>query len=89
MKTDEYGPENPRAWDPNHPLLQSRGAPHETAGVMRAHRAGYKGNELVKLLKMKPMTLTSALSKAMDDENTAARQSRDIFCPTYPARRKP
>ncbi|QGJ88375.1 hypothetical protein SEA_DREAMTEAM1_67 [Mycobacterium phage DreamTeam1] len=86
---EEFGPDNPRPWDPNHPLLRSRGAPHETNGVMRVHRAGYTGNELLKLLKMKPMAVSKALSRSMDEEGTAAKQNRDIFCPTYPRRPKP
>ncbi|UJD21169.1 hypothetical protein SEA_SORORFAGO_72 [Mycobacterium phage SororFago] len=77
-KTDEHGPDNPRAWDPNHPLLKSTGAPHETNGVMRAHRAGRTGKELVQILKLKPLALSKALSRAMDEENEAAKRGRDI-----------
>ncbi|QGJ90213.1 hypothetical protein PBI_SHEAKEIRA_67 [Mycobacterium phage SheaKeira] len=89
MTGTTYSPENPRDWDPNHPLLQSRGAPHETNGVMRVHRAGRTGNDLRQELKMKPMAISKALSRAMDEEQTAAKQNRDIFCPTYPSRPKP
>ncbi|AEK07344.1 hypothetical protein PBI_MYXUS_73 [Mycobacterium phage Myxus] len=86
--TNEWSPDNPRPWDPNHPLLKSRGAPHETNGVMRVHRAGFTGNELRQQLKMKPMAISKALSRAMDEEQVAAKQSRDIFCPTYPGRKR-
>lgn len=76
--TEEFGPDNPRPWDAYHPSLLSRGAPHETAGVMRALRAGRSGKEIVRMLKIKPNVLSKALSKAMDEENDAAKAGRDI-----------
>ena len=77
-KTDEYGPDNHRDWDPNHPMLKSGAAPHETSGFMRIHRSGMKGNAIMKMFRVKASHLTKALSKAMEDENNAARQGRDI-----------
>lgn len=77
-KTDEYGADNPRPWDPNHPMLKSRGAPHETAGLMRFHRAGNTGSFIMKTFKIKSMALTKAFSKSMDEEQDAARAGRYI-----------
>ncbi|QFG11586.1 hypothetical protein PBI_BOGOSYJAY_73 [Mycobacterium phage BogosyJay] len=80
--TSEWTPENPRDWDPNHPLLKSRGAPYETPAFMRFHRAGYSGQFIMKAFRVGARTLSKALERAMDEENTAARQGRDIHCPT-------
>ncbi|QBP30548.1 helix-turn-helix DNA-binding domain protein [Mycobacterium phage Charm] len=77
-----YSPENPRDWDPNHPLLKSRGAPYETPAFMRFHRAGYSGQFIMRAFKVGARTLSQAFERAMDEENTAARQRRDIHCPT-------
>lgn len=79
VKTDDgYGPDNPRNWDPNHPQLRSPLAPHETSAVMRAQRAGYRGTELVKLMRMPALKVVRALEKALDEEGAATRQSRPI-----------
>ncbi|QFG04643.1 hypothetical protein PBI_KEZIACHARLES14_69 [Mycobacterium phage Keziacharles14] len=78
-----YSPENPRPWDPNHPLLKSGGAPHETNGVMRVHRAGFSGKFIMKVFKMGARSVSKSLEKAMEEEQIAARQRRDIHCPPY------
>lgn len=77
-KTDEYGPDNPRAWDPNHPTLKSKAAPHETAAVLRMHRAGYKGADIMKLFKLRGTKLMNQMQRALNDETVAAHQGRDI-----------
>ncbi|QFG12572.1 hypothetical protein PBI_TOAKA_73 [Mycobacterium phage Toaka] len=78
---NSHGPDNPRDWDPNHPLLKSGAAPHETAGLMRIHRAGYSGDFIRKAFKLGARTLAKAFEQAMEAENKAARQHRDIHCP--------
>ncbi|ASJ79781.1 hypothetical protein KIY85_gp69 [Mycobacterium phage Heffalump] len=65
-------------WDPNHPLLRSPAAPHETAAVLRMHRAGYKGAQIMKILKLRGTRLMSQMQKALDDETRAAHAGRDI-----------
>ncbi|QDP44651.1 hypothetical protein SEA_NOTHINGSPECIAL_67 [Mycobacterium phage NothingSpecial] len=65
-------------WDPNHPLLRSTAAPHETAGVLRMHRAGYKGADIMKLLKLRGTRLMKQMQRALDEETRAAHQGRDI-----------
>ena len=75
----DYGPDNPRDWDPNHPSLKSSLAPHETAGVLRMHRAGKKGAELMKLLRLRGTKLMNQMQKALDAELGAAKAGRDIY----------
>lgn len=88
-KQDEYGPENPRDWNPNAPELTSGKAPHETAAVLRMHRAGKKGVEIMKELghrrPMKGTVFMEELSDAMTAEYDAAQAGVDI----YDARVKP
>ncbi|QBJ04874.1 hypothetical protein SEA_ELEPHANTOON_73 [Mycobacterium phage Elephantoon] len=87
--TTEWSPENPRPWDPNHPMLKSRGAPYETPAFMRFHRAGWSGQFIMKAFRVGARTLSKSLERAMEEENTAARQGRDIHCPTTdPEKRK-
>ncbi|BBX09461.1 hypothetical protein [Mycolicibacterium aichiense] len=68
----------PRDWDPNHPMLRSPLAPHETAGVLRVHRAGFKGPDILKLLKMRATRLSRELERAISAEQEAAHQGRKI-----------
>ncbi|WKW87282.1 hypothetical protein SEA_CHARGERPOWER_67 [Mycobacterium phage Chargerpower] len=74
----EHGPDNPRPWDPNHALLRSGAAPHETSGLMRIHRAGHSGKFILTTFKMKAMALSRAFSKAMEEEERAYKSGRDI-----------
>lgn len=80
----EYGPDNPRDWNPNHPSLTATDAPHETAAVMRIHRTGRPASEMMKLLKLRGAALTSQMQKAIDDEVRAARAGRPIFDSLFP-----
>ena len=75
---EQYGPDNPRDWDPNHKSLLSPMAPHETAGVLRVHRAGYKGSELIKVLNMRGTQMMNALRRAMDCEGIASSRGVPI-----------
>ncbi|QFG08650.1 hypothetical protein PBI_VANISOA_70 [Mycobacterium phage Vanisoa] len=86
--TTEWSPENPRPWDPNHPILQSRGAPYETPGLLRFHRAGYSGQFLMKAFRIGARSLAKAFENGMEAENNAARQRRDIHCPTTDPEKK-
>ncbi|AMS00968.1 hypothetical protein SEA_LOSER_72 [Mycobacterium phage Loser] len=65
-------------WDPNHRLLKSTNAPHETAAVLRMHRAGYKGADIMKLLKLRGTRLMSQMQRALDAETRAAHAGRPI-----------
>lgn len=78
VKTEELGPDNPRDWNPNHPMLKSTGAPHETGGVLRMHRAGKTGAELMKLLRLRGTKLMNQMQKALDDEAEAHCAGRPI-----------
>jgi hypothetical protein len=77
-KPDEHGPTNPREWDPNHQLLKSPQAPHETAGFLRMHRAGYKGADIMKMFKLRGTQMQRQMQKALDDETQASDRRRDI-----------
>lgn len=83
-KTAEYGPDNPRDWDPNHPMLRSPRAPHETAGVLRAQRAGYTGKELMNMFRLRGTALMRSLQNAMDAES----QAYAVQLPIHDARAK-
>lgn len=74
---EDFGPENPRDWDVSHPSLSSP-APHETSGVLRMHRSGKKGADIMVALKMRGTELMSSLQKAIDDETAAAKAGRPI-----------
>ncbi|AHJ86433.1 hypothetical protein 40AC_70 [Mycobacterium phage 40AC] len=65
-------------WDPNHPLLRSPLAPHETAAVLRMHRAGHKGAKIMSILKLRGTALMKQMEKALADETSAAAQGRKI-----------
>jgi len=65
-------------WSADDPILKSPLAPHETAGVLRFHRAGHKGAEIMKLFKLRGTKLMKLMQKAMDDEGAAARANRPI-----------
>lgn len=65
-------------WDPNHQLLKSPQAPHETAGVLRMQRAGYPGAEMMKTLKVRATSLVKQLQNAMEEENKAHQAGRPI-----------
>lgn len=70
-KTAQYSPENPRDCNPNDPILKSPLAPHETAGVLRIHRAGHKGADIMKMFKLRGTRLMKQMQRAMDDESRA------------------
>ncbi|ASR86169.1 hypothetical protein SEA_BOBSWAGET_64 [Mycobacterium phage BobSwaget] len=65
-------------WDPNHRLLKSTAAPHETAAVLRMHRANWKGADIMKLFKLRGTKLMKQMQKALDDETRAAHAGRPI-----------
>lgn len=75
---DEYGPDNPRDWDPDSPLLTSPMAPHETAALLRMQRAGYPGAVTMKLLKLRGTELMNKMQAALDAETTAAGHGRNV-----------
>ena len=76
--TADYGPENPRDWSAGDPSLLDPKAPHETAGVLRAHRSGKPGAELMVLLRLKGTRLMQLMQKALDDETAAEKSKRAI-----------
>ena len=81
---DEYGPDNPRDWDPNAKDLRSRKAPHETGGVLRMHRNGLKGAEILKKLpKMRGTQLMSEMQDALDAETDAKEAGVPIHDAIY------
>lgn len=76
---EEHGPDNPRDWNPNHPLLKSRYAPHESGAVIRAHRAGFSGLWICQTFRMTPPALMGQMRKELTDENDAARKGVSIY----------
>lgn len=78
--TMEYGPDNPRDWDPNHRTLKSPYAPHETGAVLRCVQAGNVGQKLFNIFKrtMTAEGLMKSLNKDQDGETQARDQQREI-----------
>jgi len=77
-KTLDGTPEEPRDWDPNHPMLKSPLAPHETAGVLRMQRAGWPGKQIAKLLNLGGIALMESIQAGIDAEGEANRLGRPI-----------
>lgn len=63
---------------PGHPALRSQLAPHETAGILRVHRAGTPGGKLAVLFKLPGVLLMRALQSALDQEGVAHQSGREI-----------
>lgn len=59
-------------WDPDDPALNAVRAPHETAGVLRWHRARVPSNQIMKMLNLRGTKLVAALEKAAQQEKGAA-----------------
>lgn len=59
-------------------------APHETAAVLRMHRAGFTGAQTGKMLGMYPRELVDRIRIAIDEELEAHRQGRPIHDPKVP-----
>lgn len=80
MPLVEYGPDNPRDWDPNHRLLKSPYAPHETAAVLRCVQAGHRGQRLFQIFKRsyKGSQLMEAIQRALDLETRARHAGVEI-----------
>ncbi|AMQ66905.1 hypothetical protein PBI_MCFLY_71 [Mycobacterium phage McFly] len=66
-------------WNPNDPILKSPYAPHETGGVLRIHRSGYKGAQVMKILKLRGTKVHHQMQKALDAETRATTQGRAIY----------
>ena len=73
-----YGPDNPRPWDPNHPSLHSPMAPHETRATLRLKEAGWNGDKMREVLKMRGTKLINSLKRGMDEETEAHAAGRLI-----------
>lgn len=65
-------------WDPNHRLLKSTAAPHETAAVLRMQRAGWKGADMLKLFKVRSQNLVRQMQRALNAETEAGHAGRPI-----------
>ncbi|AKQ07648.1 hypothetical protein SEA_SMEADLEY_80 [Mycobacterium phage Smeadley] len=66
--------------NPNDPLLKADDAPHETAAVMRMHRAGFTPTETRRTLKYSGIgtRLQRELEQAIESESVAHRAGREI-----------
>lgn len=74
-----HNTDNPRDWDPNHPSLKSPLAPHESAAVLRMHRAGMTGVDMMKILKCRGGRLTKMFQRGLDVEGIAAMRGVPIY----------
>lgn len=73
-----FSPETPRRWDPDHIMLKSPIAPHEVGWVLRLHRAGWPGEQIVKEFRLKGSQLASKFRLACEEEIIAKKQQRPI-----------
>lgn len=64
--------------DQTYKLLMSEHAPHETAGVLRIHRAGMPGAVIAKTFKYRGILLMRAMQKALNQEGEASRRRLPI-----------
>ena len=65
-------------WTTEDPMLQSPVAPHETNAVMRMHRGGWLGENIMRSLRMSGRAVVKEMHKAMDDEQAAHAAGRQI-----------
>ncbi|AEJ93363.1 hypothetical protein SEA_KIPPER29_71 [Mycobacterium phage Kipper29] len=65
-------------WNPDDKILKSPLAPHESAAVLRMHRAGHKGADTLKILKVRATKLMKQMQRALDEETRAAHAGRPI-----------
>lgn len=64
-------------------------APHETAAVLRLHRAGWPAPKICGLLKISKDQLVHELNRAIDDETQAGLAKLPIHDATYDPAYKP
>lgn len=74
----ESSPDEPRDWDPNHQLLKSVGAPHETAAVLRMNRAGWAGEEIIVMLGFRGSELVDKMRLGLNQETAASKRGLAI-----------
>jgi hypothetical protein len=65
-------------WNPNDPVLTSPRAAHETAAVMRWHRAHVPSKEIMQLLRLRGTQLVKKLEQAWVEEQKASAKGLDI-----------
>lgn len=65
-------------WNPDDPLLKAIRAPHETAAVMRWHRAKVPSQEIMKLLGYRGTRLIKSLETAAEQEQAAHERGLEI-----------
>ncbi|WP_280350392.1 hypothetical protein [Nocardia abscessus] len=66
-------------WNPNDPLLKSTDAPHETAGILRIHRSGVRGQALMNLFPRYAGTaLMRQIQRGLDQEGDAYKRRLPI-----------
>lgn len=75
---EQYGPDNPRPWDPNDVRLKSKYAPHETGGVLRMQRVGFTGSEMTKMFRVSPAKLMSDIRNQLNAEDDASKRNKPI-----------
>lgn len=77
LQLEEFGPDNPRAWSTDHPSLKRRG-PYEPTAIVRAQQLGHRGQELMKLLKLRGSQLMQQLEQGLEEYRGAEAQRRKI-----------
>ena len=69
----------PDEWNPDHPSLKELKAPHETAAIMRWHRAKVPSQEIMRMLGYKGTRLVKALELAAKQEKAAHDSGLDVY----------
>lgn len=71
-------------WNPDDPALKEVKAPHETAGVLRWHRAKVPSQKIMSMLGLRATQLVGALQKASEQESIAQKLGREIYDSGFP-----
>jgi hypothetical protein len=71
-------------WNPNDPALTAEKAPHETAGLLRWHRANVPPKEIMSMLRLRGTKLIASLERAHLQELEAERRGLEIHSAVMP-----
>jgi len=71
-------PREKKDWTADDPILKSPHAPHEVPAVLRLHKAGWPGGEIMQALDVRASKLVASLAEATNEEKRAAQANRPI-----------
>lgn len=76
---DPYEPiRRPPEFDADDPEVNDAKSPHETAGILRMHRARWPARRVMEMFKIEEDTLLSLMRIAVADEQAARNAGRPV-----------